>query len=736
MSKIFIICKFCPETPILFYEKKNSLTILHFKCLNEHKFSEDIDNLENLKKECGKCNCIIEQFNFSLYNKCYLCKSCYEKCEIKDNLLNNYSNFESINQSNQNYLEQLINESENYLSQLLKFSQLKFYKIYQYLISDLSVLYNQKYYNQNLVKNIVNFKKIDFKRLLSIDDNYQIIFQNEIPEILFSSFFNFEFRDYYEEDLNEFSNILKLINLYEYYGIDANKKDNKKFHKFITKSFEKLSSNCEKQLKKLNDKLIEVEINEKFIQNDLKFGYLDYRDYVKDIFYINETIPSIFVLKRKLIKAIIDFIHSIKYKDLPLASPNYKLLFRFFNRLYEAKDKIKENNIKEKIENILYIIKEKLFELIKIDKKKVEKYDINENDEIKTFTDSEIKLIKEKCSEIEKEKIETECEYFETNHDIIHLKFILSFFKYMNEKSNDLIHILLEKRSQYFVSEERIQQSQKTLNDYIKNLFKNEKISDEISGQKLIEMFFFELNFFQKKTNILIELDYFLDNNDIQLNNGEIFDYSSNINEINNYLEYLEKTRITYQTIINQEQYVKYLDNSYIEINKNLLGMKRERKDENRNQYIDYIIQELFKFLQNLENTILKCGTIKENIIIKLKKINEMKLKIEKIKIIIKEIKEFPMETFSISELFNDWKKYERKKIERNCKGNILEVVTQEMNNFSLKNLEDNLKSYIKEANDKTFYFYEEEGDIWTNLFLYQNQIPPNLCKLIYKYIK
>ena len=93
----------------------------------------------------------------------------------------------------------MINESENYLSQLLKFSQLKFYKIYQYLISDLSVLYNQKYYNQNLVKNIVNFKKIDFKRLLSIDDNYQIIFQNEIPEILFSSFFNFEFRDYYEE---------------------------------------------------------------------------------------------------------------------------------------------------------------------------------------------------------------------------------------------------------------------------------------------------------------------------------------------------------------------------------------------------------------------------------------------------------------------------------------------------------------------------------------------------------
>jgi len=113
----------------------------------------------------------------------------------------------------------------------------------------------------------------------------------------------------------------------------------------------------------------------------------------------------------------------------------------------------------------------------------------------------------------------------------------------------------------------------------------------------------------------------------------------------------------------------------------------------------------------------------------------EKDLKIQKIQIMIKELKKYPMKEFSYINLFNEWKEKELKKILIIPKREVFNTVNMELNNLTLEILQNNIKSYV-DLDDKNFYFYNEEGDISKNLFLYQNQISPDLCKLIYKYIK
>ena len=81
-------------------------------------------------------------------------------------------------------------------------------------------------------------------------------------------------------------------------------------------------------------------------------------------------------------------------------------------------------------------------------------------------------------------------------------------------------------------------------------------------------------------------------------------------------------------------------------------------------------------------------------------------------------------------------KKRTRKKIKHIKDTIIYNEVNNELNNLSFDVIKNDLKLYIENNKNKNFYFYNEEEDISTNLFLYQNQIPPDLCKLCYKYIK
>ena len=741
MSENIITCKFCPETPKLTYEFQNSSLIINCECQNFHKFKINIEDIKNLKKLCGKCNNIISVgFNYSSSKKYYLCKNCISNEQTKENLLNIYSIF--LNIENKNEFNDFIFIFQNHFTQLLnvtnKFIHSKFYDIYQIFIQNYNDLLRNNCFNQELIENMKNFQKIDFESLLEIYDNYKIIFEENEPRILFSNLFNISFRKYYFNDIMNFSEIINLIKLYEKYNITSTLIDEELFFKFLKESVNKLRKFSDNCFNKINEILNEIKIKENDINANLKFGYYDLKDNINDDFYSTHTIPSIFIFKRKLIKGIIDFIHSKEYYNLPPVKPNYKLLFIFFNSLYHVKDEIEDKNLLEKIENILYVIKEKLYELIKNKKNELKKFDdINETNGIKEFTKKEIEIINQKVSELEKTNIENKYEYCEVDKKIIHLKFILSFLNYIKEKSNNLFLFLLEKNSEFINHSENQQNSFQNLKEYIDYLYKTEIISEKVTGKKLIEMFLFEPNIKKRKESIMNQLKIFLNNKDIIFNNIDTLDFSLELNQINTYLQNIERI-INYikNIILTDKEYEKYLTNELEDLNdiNTLLGIKRKREILNKN-YISYIIKELNQALLYIVFTLTKLNHLKQKFIEKNNKMIEKDLKIKKIQIIIKELKKYPMKEFSYINFFNEWKEKELKKILIIPKREEFNTVNMELNNLTLEILQNNIKSYV-DLDDKNFYFYNEEGDISTNLFLYQNQISPDLCKLIYKYIK
>ena len=180
--------------------------------------------------------------------------------------------------------------------------------------------------------------------------------------------------------------------------------------------------------------------------------------------------------------------------------------------------------------------------MINTEENKLKKFKVNsDNKVIEKFTEEEILLINQYCSKYEKERRESKCEYsVKDNKEILNLKFVLSFLNYIKEESNDLIHILLEKNSSFFYTEEKQKNIPNNLKDYLNNLYKNEIISEKVSGDKLIEMFFFESNINDIKNKFLNELEQFLNNNDIEINEN-LSDSSSDENEIIDYINNLNK---------------------------------------------------------------------------------------------------------------------------------------------------------------------------------------------------
>ncbi len=51
----------------------------------------------------------------------------------------------------------------------------------------------------------------------------------------------------------------------------------------------------------------------------------------------------------------------------------------FFSRLYEIKNEIKDNKLYNNIEHVLYVIKEKLYDLINTEENKLKKFKVNPN---------------------------------------------------------------------------------------------------------------------------------------------------------------------------------------------------------------------------------------------------------------------------------------------------------------------------------------------------------------------
>lgn len=731
----------CPEIPQLTFEIINSSIIINCKCSNKHFFKVNIENIKSLQKICGKCNKeILVKFNYSSINKCYLCDEC---SKFDKKLIDIYSIF--LNVEDKNKLNDFFNQFQNSFNELSNFSEKfihsKYYDFYQILIKDFTDLLNNNYYNKELMDNMINYQNIPIKRLLSIYDNYKILFEKNVPQILFSNFYNVYFRKYYKSELKNFSEILNLIKLYEKHKITTTELDEEKFFNFINKSINKIQNLTENYMNKIKDKLKDLKKDKEAIEYKSKYAYYNFRLTNYEILYNNYTIPSIFILKRKLIKGIIEFIHSIEYKNIKTAIPNYKFLFMFFNNLYEVKEKIKDNNLQNKIENVLYIIKEELYKLIKEEKNKLSKFrEINqiESKKIQPFSEEEIILINEKCSKLEKGRLESkyEYEYEEKNKKKIHLTFLINFLNFIKEQANDLIHILLEDNCQYFLNETKSENKLKKLEDYINKLCQKEIISDKVSGDELIEMFFFQPKIKDKECRVLNELEFFLNNNNIEINVDNL-DFSNDINEINTYFNNFKIIQDHFQKIIKEEgSDIKLIDD--IEEKKDieyLLGIKRERENETEN-YKNYIIKKIYSAFNYIELCINNSKNLKEKILTTINNIIHMDLKIKKIELIINEMGKYPIKEFSFNKLFKEWKKKELENI-KYIEGTIIyNEVNNELKNLSFDIIKNDLKLYIENNKNKNFYFYNEEGDISTNLFLYQNQIPPDLCKLCYKYIK
>ena len=731
----------CPEIPQLTFEIINSSIIINCKCSNNHFFKVNIENIKSLQKVCGKCNKEISvKYNYSSINKCYLCDEC---SKFDKKLIDIYSIF--LNVEDKNKLNDFFNQFQNSFNELSNFSEKfihsKYYDFYQILIKDFTDLLNNNYYNKELMDNMINYQNIPIKRLLSIYDNYKIIFEKNVPQILFSNFYNVYFRKYYKSELKNFSEILNLIKLYEKHKITTTELDEEKFFNFINKSINKIQNLTENYMNKIKDKLKDLKKDKEAIEYKSKYAYYNFRLTNYEILYNNYTIPSIFILKRKLIKGIIEFIHSIEYKNIKTAIPNYKFLFMLFNRLYEVKEKIKDNNLQNKIENVLYIIKEELYKLIKEEKNKLSKFrEINqiESKKIQPFSEEEIILINEKCSKLEKGRLESkyEYEYEEKNKKKIHLTFLINFLNFIKEQANDLIHILLEDNCQYFLNETKSENKLKKLEDYINKLCQKEIISDKVSGDELIEMFFFQPKIKDKECRVLNELEFFLNNNNIEINVDNL-DFSNDINEINTYFNNFKIIQDHFQKIIKEEgSDIKLIDD--IEEKKDieyLLGIKRERENETEN-YKNYIIKKIYSAFNYIELCVNNSKNLKEKILTTINNIINIDLKIKKIELIINEMGKYPIKEFSFNKLFKEWKKKELENI-KYIEGTIIyNEVNNELKNLSFDIIKNDLKLYIENNKNKNFYFYNEEGDISTNLFLYQNQIPPDLCKLCYKYIK
>ena len=658
----------CPEIPQLTFEIINSSIIINCKCSNNHFFKVNIENIKSLQKVCGKCNKeILVKFNYSSINKCYLCDEC---SKFDKKLIDIYSIF--LNVEDKNKLNDFFNQFQNSFNELSNFSEKfihsKYYDFYQILIKDFNDLLNNNYYNKELMDNMINYQNIPIKRLLSIYDNYKIIFEKNVPQILFSNFYNVYFRKYYKSELKNFSEILNLIKLYEKHKITTTELDEEKFFNFINKSINKIQNLTENYMNKIKNKLKDLKKDKEAIEYKSKYAYYNFRLTNYEILYNNYTIPSIFILKRKLIKGIIDFIHSIEYKNIKTAIPNYKFLFMFFNRLYEVKEKIKDNNLQNKIENVLYIIKEELYKLIKEEKNKLSKFrEINqiESKKIQRFSEEEMILINEKCSKLEKERLENkyECEYEEKNKKKIHLTFLINFLNFIKEQANDLIHILLEDNCQYFLNETKSENKLKKLEDYINKLCQKEIISDKVSGDELIEMFFFQPKIKDKECRVLNELEFFLNNNNIEINEDNL-DFSNDINEINTYFDNFKIIQDHFQKIIKEEgSDIKLIDD--IEEKKDieyLLGIKRERENETEN-YKNYIIKKIYNAFNYIELCINNSKNLKEKILTTINNIIHMNLKIKKIELFINEMDKYPIKEFSFNKLFKEWKKKELENI-------------------------------------------------------------------------
>ncbi len=104
------------------------------------------------------------------------------------------------------------------------------------------------------------------------------------------------------------------------------------------------------------------------------------------------------------------------------------------------------------------------------------------------FNNIGLKDIKKICSYLEKKRKDEKCFYKKTNNDYIILKLTISFLNFIKCKSNSIIHIILDKYSEFFHFIEI--KNEDNLIDFIGSILDKDKIQKKIKMKDLINNFF------------------------------------------------------------------------------------------------------------------------------------------------------------------------------------------------------------------------------------------------------
>ena len=684
------------ELPLFTYEIEEEEIYLNliFHCKKERI------KLKELNGICGIClkEYIEKEYAYFFKINDFVCLNCLNNCLLKTNL------------KYENILDQFFQKCLKLEKEFKIFNLIdkKFYGIFSFLFNLFKVLKTKGLFDKNLNINLNLFISVNWNKLSLTYDNYKIILNNGSPIILFNEFYGIDFINYYGLQYLEYFDIIEVY-----------KKNNITF-KEININFILMNIKS-----KFDKNLIEykLETEKKFYELKLKATKSDYdlnlsklENLIYNYYSGKEIIPTQYILKRKLAKLILDSLFSVYYpllKDEP--ESNYCKIFYFYERILRILKIIQNSNLKEKLEQVHIKLKKILLNKNLNEKKNLESYDnddIIEKFEKIEFTDEELNELIKIGTQIEKE-IKEKCNYYLTNEKYILLKLTISYLNFVRERVNLLIHILLEKYSENFYFKEI--NNIDDLKKFIINVFSNETIQSKIQLKECINYFFFQDSQNTRIKNIL-----------------------DNINSL--ILSEINKNKCYDKELFDKKQYIQNLGNDEIRYYKRILNSLKQpdlKSKENRIQYIyNKLILSIITLISEEYNTfnlkMKKFEKIKEEIILNIEKILLNNQLNELITELIKDIKFNINNNYSFENLFDLWKKNEKKKIFLNLEGIILKNVNEILNNLNLEDIKNFLIQFCNENPNIKINLYEEELDLNLSLFLYKNDINPRIAKINY----
>ena len=111
-----------------------------------------------------------------------------------------------------------------------------------------------------------------------------------------------------------------------------------------------------------------INLNKEMINTKYDLNLSKIENIIRNYFNENEIIVSNFILKRHVSKLIIDSLYAVYYSILDDIQPNCDSLFYFYKRLFNIHEKTNEENLKKKIEKVLFQLNNILFFRLKDEK--------------------------------------------------------------------------------------------------------------------------------------------------------------------------------------------------------------------------------------------------------------------------------------------------------------------------------------------------------------------------------